>query len=127
MKNKREHVAVWFEIPAANFDRAARFYETVLGTELRKETMCEAKIAVFKYGPGLVSGNIIENPKEAGGNKGVVVYLNADGFLNDAIKRVEKAGGKLAGPVVKLPGDMGSYINIEDTEGNKVGLHDVSL
>jgi predicted enzyme related to lactoylglutathione lyase len=37
-KPAERNVAVWFEIPAANFDRAARFYETIFGANLRRET-----------------------------------------------------------------------------------------
>ena len=29
----------WFEIPVSNLDRAQKFYETLLGTAIRRETM----------------------------------------------------------------------------------------
>ena len=29
----------WFEIPVSNLDRAQKFYETLLGTSIRRETM----------------------------------------------------------------------------------------
>ena len=34
---ERKNAAVWFEIPATDFDRAAGFYETIFGTELKHE------------------------------------------------------------------------------------------
>ena len=34
-----------------------------------------------------------------------------------------RAGGKIAVPRTDLPGDMGSFAHIIDSEGNRVGLH----
>lgn len=147
MAEKREDVAVWFEIPAANFERAVGFYEKLVGYTLMRENM-GAQMAVFKHDQGcvsgclrekaghkiqnqtvpadgeIVSGCVMEKPGHKG-TEGVMIYLNVDGFLDEAVGRVEKAGGKLCSPIVQLPGDMGRFIHIEDTEGNRVGLHAV--
>ena len=40
-----KNVAVWFEIPASDFGRAAGFYETILATTLKHEQFGGAKIA----------------------------------------------------------------------------------
>lgn len=37
----------WFEIPAVDIERAQRFYETVLATAMRRETMAGSPMAVF--------------------------------------------------------------------------------
>lgn len=124
MGTKLKHVVVWFEIPAADFERAVGFYEKLMGYPLRRENMGGMKNAVFPYGEGIISGCVMENPDRAG-NDGVIIYLNCNGFLDEAIGRVEKAGGKLCGPIVELPGDLGRFIHVEDTEGNRVGLHAV--
>ena len=34
---KPQNVAVWFEIPAADFERAVGFYERIFDTRLRRE------------------------------------------------------------------------------------------
>jgi len=83
------------------------------------------KMAVFNHEKDSAGGCIMDSPKTAGGQTGTLIFLNANGILTDAVGRVEKAGGKLLGHVVKLPMDLGSWIHIEDTEGNKVGLHAV--
>ena len=44
-----DNVAVWFEIPAANFDRAVGFYEQVFQTKLAREKFGPADLAVFPY------------------------------------------------------------------------------
>lgn len=121
MAEKRKDVAVWFEIPAADFERAVGFYEKLIGYSLMRENM-GAQMAVFKHDHEIVSGCVMEKPGHKGMD-GVMIYLNCNGFLDEAIARVEKAGGKLRSPIVELPGNMGRFIHIEDTEGNLVGLH----
>jgi predicted enzyme related to lactoylglutathione lyase len=39
------------------------------------------------------------------------------------LARVESLGGRITTPKVTLPGDMGVFAHVVDTEGNRVGLH----
>jgi uncharacterized protein len=125
----RAHVAVWFEIPASDLDRAQDFYEAILGTKMERMQMGEADMAVFPYEQPNVSGSIIAAPEFAGKSNGTpvgpIVYINCDGKLDTVAERVEAAGGKLMSPRVQLPGDMGAFFQIRDTEGNRVGIHAV--
>ena len=57
---------------------------------------------------------------------GTLVYLNAGPSLDAVLARVEAAGGRVTTPRVQLPGDMGCFVHITDTEGNRVGLHALS-
>ena len=59
---ERQPVAVWFEIPATNFDRAARFYERILGVTLRREAIGPMTLGVFPYEQPNASGCIISGP-----------------------------------------------------------------
>ncbi|MEP6739123.1 MAG: VOC family protein [Caldimonas sp.] len=114
----------WFEIPVRDLDRAQSFYEAVLGTALRRETMGPQTLAVFAYDEPACGGCLIAgSPTLQPAGNGTLVYLNADPSLDAAMARVESAGGKLAGPKVQLPGDMGAFAHIVDSEGNRVGLH----
>jgi len=99
----------WFEIPTADFDRARRFYETVLGTTLREEPFGPARIAIFpREEPGM-TGCLDEASGSHPSDGGTVVYLKvADGELDRTLARVEGAGGSIAALVVaplldKLP------------------------
>jgi uncharacterized protein len=55
--------------------------------------------------------------------QGAMVYLNAEPSLDAVLARVESAGGRITTPKVTLPGDMGCFAHVTDTEGNRVGLH----
>ena len=44
----RTSVAVWFELPANDFERAVAFYETIFATTLRREYFGE-DMAIFPY------------------------------------------------------------------------------
>jgi uncharacterized protein len=120
----RNTVAVWFEIAAADFDRAATFYERLFEATFRRETIGPNRLAVFPYAEGQgVSGCVMAGPGLRPSVDGAIVYLNCDGRLDDMIARVEGLGGRLAGPIVELPEGMGRFVHMVDTEGNRVGLH----
>ena len=115
----------WFEIPVSNLDRAQKFYETLLGTSIRRETMGPgSEFGVFTYdeagvGGALMAGANAPRPSDSG----TLVYLDAGASLDAVLGRVEAAGGRIMTPKVQLPGDMGCFAHIVDTEGNRVGLH----
>ena len=114
----------WFEIPVRDIDRAQAFYEKLLGAAMRRETIAGNTLAVFGGSGGHVGGCLMAGgsapaPSEAG----TLVYLHAGASLDAVLARLEAAGGQLATPKVQLPGDMGCFAHIRDTEGNRVGLH----
>jgi len=49
----------WFEIPAADLARATRFYQKVLGRELKSDTMGSLKLSIFPYTQPGVGGCVI--------------------------------------------------------------------
>jgi len=113
----------WFEIPARDFERAADFYDTILGTKTRREVFSDVPNAILRYDQGGVGGAIIHAPQMQPTQNGVLVYLNAWGNLDGVLKRVEAAGGKVIMPKQSI-GPMGFIAVFEDTEGNHVGLHE---
>ncbi len=120
---ERDNVVVWFEIPAADFERAATFYETIFDVKLNRESFGGPVMGVFPYDRSKVSGCVMEAPERAGSVNGTIVYINCTGHLDTVIGRVEAAGGRLLTERVDLPPGMGSYFHIRDSEGNRVGLH----
>lgn len=118
------HALNWFEIPVRQLDRAQAFYETLLARPLRREAMGDKTLAVFAYDDGAVGGCLLAGagvPEPS--TEGVLVYLNAEPSLDATLARAEAAGARISTPKVQLPGDMGCFAHIIDSEGNRVGLH----
>jgi hypothetical protein len=119
------NVVSWFEIPAANLDRAVTFYQAIFAKTLKRENFGPMEMAVFPYEQPGVSGAVVQGgPYQPGDSKGTVVYLDCAGQLDQVLSRVTDAGGKIAFPKTELPG-MGAYAHILDSEGNRVGLHSI--
>ena len=114
----------WFEIPVRDMDRARAFYETLLATTIRRETIAPNQLGVFTYAETGVGGCLIAGATApAPSADGTLVYLDAGASLDAVLARVEAAGGRVTTPKVQLPGAMGCFAHIADTEGNRVGLH----
>ena len=112
----------WFELPARDHERAAKFYETILGAELRREVFFGTPNAIFPYDQGGVGGAVIASDSLQPTRGGALVYLNARGDIDGVLSRVEAAGGSIVSPKQQI-GPMGYIAIIEDSEGNQVGLH----
>ena len=121
--SKNLNAITWFQIPAADFSRAVKFYSSVLKKELREETMLGERMGIFPYDGAGVSGAVTEAPYLKPSLDGNNVFLQVDGELDLALARVEAAGGHVMTPKTKLGPDMGHFAVICDTEGNRVGLH----
>ena len=120
----RAHAIDWFEIPVRDLARAQAFYTALLAAPMRRETMGDKTLAVFSHaetgvGGCLMAGAGVPEPAIVG----TLVYLDAGPSLDTVLERVGAAGGRITTPKVQLPGDMGCFAHITDTEGNRVGLH----
>lgn len=113
----------WFELPSIDFDRAVRFYETILGVQLHRETFNGEPNGIFPYeGEEAAGGAVIFRPTLKPSQDGAIVYLNAAGQMDAVLGRIERAGGKIVMPRTSI-GDPGFIAMFLDTEGNKVVLH----
>ncbi len=122
MSAEASHVIAWFEIPSTDFDRAVHFYESALDVKLQRENI-GAPMAVFNHEDPATGGCIVQSPSMEPSTKGAMVYLNARPTVDAVLERVKRAGGKVEGPAVKLPQEIGYIGFFTDTEGNRVGLH----
>ncbi len=112
----------WFDIPTSDFDRALKFYSTILGEQLKVTDYQGQKLGFFPMDQnGDVGGDLVPpNPEHVPSDKGSRVYLNCDGKLDEVLGRVEKAGGRIVRPKFSIPD--ADIAMIRDTEGNVVGL-----
>ena len=114
----------WFEIPVRDMNRAITFYEKLLATSIRRETIANHTLGVFSYDDTGVGGCLIAGDDvPAPAMNGTLIYLPAGPSLDAVLARVEGLGGRITTPKIALPGDMGVFAHIADTEGNRVGLH----
>ena len=117
------HALTWFEIPVHDLDRAQRFYEHLLARPLRRESMGPNLLAVFPSGDGEAGGCLMAGPDMAPSTQGCLVYLAAGPRLADPLERLAASGGRLLKPRTELPGDLGCFAWVQDSEGNRIGLH----
>ena len=117
---------VWFEIYVDDFDRARKFYETVLGLQfedLPDPNNTGLKMAAFpmQMDKPNASGALVKmEGMKAGGNSTIVYFDSLDCAIEQA--RVASAGGKVFKE--KMPiGEHGFMSICTDTEGNMFGLH----
>lgn len=118
----------WFELPAHDLSRSQRFYETVLGLTLRPEEFgpMKLKMAIFPRGEDGVGGALVQGERFRPSTDGAVVYLSAGPGLDRCLARVGEAGGRILLPRTDI-GAPGFIALIQDTEGNRVGLHEARV
>jgi len=114
----------WFEIPAADFERAVRFYEQIYAQSLpRDASFSGLRMAMLPYQRPGVGGCVIAMEQARPHADGVRVYLAAGDDLGLVLGRVEAAGGSIIMPKTLLREDIGHIALLQDSEGNIVGLH----
>lgn len=126
---------VHFEMPAKDKKRVSDFYSKVFGwrmqqmgedmgnyvlahtTETDEKGMIQTK--------GAINGGFFQYQDKVGFNMPHLVI--AVDNLEDSMKQVEEAGGKILGgasgegKIDDIPG-IGRYVSFEDSEGNHVGM-----
>ena len=105
---------IWFEIPADDPERAAKFYKDVFGWTVEKWD------GPFDY------WLINTGPDEEPGIHGAIMNKDMGQMVRDTIgvesydkfaEKIEKEGGKMLSEKIDIPG-MGVMGSFQDTEGN---------
>ncbi len=120
---------VHFEMPYDNRERMAKFYGTAFGwkTELLGEDMGRYVVAMTTSTdkdrrpkvPGTINGGFYAKKSDWPEQYPSVVIAVQD--IQDAAKKVNKAGGHVLGDPEEIPG-VGHYVSFVDTEGNRVAM-----
>ncbi len=113
---------VWCDIPVVDLDRAIRFYSAVLGAAVKKEEFPGMTIAVLPHQDNEVSGCLYKKEGDNPSHQGPLLYLNAQGRLDQATAAVEPNGGKILQSKHSI-GQYGFRAVILDSEGNRLALH----
>ncbi len=116
-------MASWFDIPVLDLARACAFYRAVLGVEIAASSLPGEAVAVLPHANGSIGGLLVtvqdNTPSERGG---VLLYLNCEGRLDEAIAAAGSLGGSVIRPRHAL-GPHGFRAIIRDSEGNRLALH----
>jgi uncharacterized protein len=119
---------VHFELPYENRERIARFYQSAFGWQLQMmgEDMGNYVIATTatsdaKPGApaGAINGGFYQRNKDWPAQYPSVVIAVPD--VNEAMKKISAAGGKVLGEPMQIPG-VGMYVSFYDTEENRVSV-----
>lgn len=119
--NAEHNRAVWFDIPVADLGRARAFYEAVLALPVREQEFEELRFAVLDHDEGN-GGCLVPNPGEIVSSGGILLYLNVNGRIRDAVKQVRERGGEVLEDVHAI-GPHGFRALVRDSEGNRIALH----
>lgn len=119
---------VHFEMPYEDADRLAKFYATTFGWDMHKlgdemggyvlAGTTETDEDQMVKTPGTINGGFYPKKPEWPAQPSVVISVDN---LKESMEKVKKAGGKLEGEPMDIPG-IGTYIAFKDTEGNRVGM-----
>jgi predicted enzyme related to lactoylglutathione lyase len=113
---------VWFDVPCVDLDRAIRFYNAVLNCEVQKHEGPGFALGVLPHEGQAIGGCLVVGMGDQPSDHGVLIYLNCDGRLEDAIAAVIPQGGKVVTPAHSIA-PHGRRAIILDSEGNRVALH----
>jgi predicted enzyme related to lactoylglutathione lyase len=117
---------VHFEMPAENRKRMAEFYTNVFGWRIQQlgpemgDYMVVSTTETDEKGhpqkPGMIGGGFYQKTDDVNLHHPSVVVAVDD--INRSIQKVKKAGGKVLGEAMEIPG-IGMYVSFIDTEGNR--------
>ena len=113
---------VWLDIPVLDLERSIKFYSAVLGMTVKHEKFPGGELGVFHHAGNDVGGCLVKSEHDKPGASGPLVYLNAQGRLDQAIAAVTECGGKILQPKHAI-GPHGFRAVVLDSEGNRVALH----
>jgi predicted enzyme related to lactoylglutathione lyase len=130
---KSKNPVVWFEIYVEDMERAKKFYEHVLQTELMELSMPdmgsdapEMRMLAFPMQSGGegAAGALVKMAGFGPGGNSTMVYFDSDDCSIEE-GRIEAAGGKVVQPKQSI-GEFGFMVLASDSEGNMFGIHSQS-
>ena len=125
--NKMEKLynpVVYFEIPATDIDRAIKFYHDVFGFQFDKEIIDRNEMALFPFRDESsgISGALAKGEIYKPTQDGVLIYFNTNS-IDETLKRARENGAEILYPKTSN-GDLGFVAEFEDSEGNRIALHE---
>ncbi len=119
MKNAVRNPVVHFEVLGRDAGVLRKFYSEAFGWSLGPvdDSPLQYSMVHFGEGSGAIEGGIGKAPQ---GNGHVTFYVGVDDIAQ-ALKDVERSGGKTIQPPTQVPGGV-AFALFADPEGHVVGL-----
>ena len=119
------NVVVWADIPVLDMERARAFYAQLLGSPV--EFMPGHPEVAILSSPGTsdpmdVSADLAVGWSAPSTTHGTTIYLGSMGDIDGMLVRAVEAGGSILSEK-RLMDMVGWIAFIEDTEGNRIGIH----
>lgn len=116
----------WFEIPMVDLASAKKFYEDLFGIELVHRNFMGYEMLWFPSDDGAkgISGALMKGMGYKPTLEGPIVYFTCP-QLDETLATVERLGGEIFVPK-KAIGEFGFIAIVGDSEGNRIGLHQVA-
>ena len=113
----------FFEIPAADFSRAVKFYEAVLNLKVNVLDCGTEKMAFFPEEEEVTPGAISWAADFLPSKNGVLVSLNVED-MEETLSCIKENGGSIVREKTKIESDCRGYFAMfSDSEGNTLGLY----
>ena len=120
---KKSNPVVYFEIPVIELDRAITFYKAVFDFNFTKEVIDHNEMALFPFfeiNSG-ISGALAKGKTYKPTKDGVIIYFNTMD-IDSTLSLVIDNGGKMLYQKTSI-GELGTVAEFEDSEGNRIALH----
>lgn len=127
----------WFEIPAANLERAIHFYSAVFSLTFERKMLLDKEYALFNKDKQTIGGVIVEKENYYPGSGAILFFhvtdiskvlktaveLKGKVVINKTFLKQKNSYGDIIIPQNLIDGKMGYYAEIADSEGNHIGLY----
>lgn len=114
----------WFEVPVSDMERAIKFYNAVMGWDLKIMEADQITMAWFpadysEYGAG---GSLVLSEHYTPGTVGILVYFQCED-VDKTLALIADAGGKVIFEKKLIAPDIGYMGAAIDSEGNRIAFH----
>ncbi len=119
------NIVVWADIPVLDMERARGFYAHLLGSPIEYMPGTEEVALLMSPGTGGpmdVSADLAVGQSIPSTTHGTIIYLSSMGDIDGMMARAVEAGGSILAEKEFM--DKVGWIGfIQDTEGNRIGIH----
>lgn len=113
----------FFEIPVTDLDRAERFYAALFGLTFERGSVDGLQMSFFMFAePSATPGALVKGDTYTPSHDGTRVYFRVTDIAQ-TLTRARSLGAATLYPRTSI-GPHGFVAEVEDSEGNRIALHE---